>query len=391
MLIFRCLTLDQAVKSVSDGGSVLVFLFALMLFSALLDRAGFFEWCALHAAQAARGSSRRLYTNVFIVGAVITAFLSLDTTAIILTPIVVSFVHRLKLNELPFVMACAFVSNTGSLLLPVSNLTNLLFQHAFNISFLAFFTHMLLPQLVAVSLNYLLFMVIFRQSLRESYDCDLPEPASVVENAPFFKLSWLVLALVVVGYFVGSLLDIAPYIVALTGCMLLLVPAVLLKRVTLKELKGEISWELFPFVIGLFIEIRALENLGLIQIMAQTLTKFNHNPLEELLATTFSTALGSNIVNNVPMALLSLSVLRQLHDAAKVTQFAALIGCDIGPNLTVAGSLATMLVLTSARKRGIEITAWQFFKTGLVVTPLVLLFSTLTLWLSLYLSGGIGR
>ena len=138
MLLLGLETPAQAWRTTAQGGDVLAFLLALMLLSGLLDRSGFFEWAAIHAARAAKGDGKALYRNVFLLGAVVTALLSLDTTAIILTPVVLAFVGRLKLKARPFLLACAFVANTASLLLPVSNLTNLLFQKAFHLSFGAF-------------------------------------------------------------------------------------------------------------------------------------------------------------------------------------------------------------------------------------------------------------
>ncbi len=153
MLVFGLETVEQAMQTIAQGKDVLIFLFALCLLSGLLDRAGFFEWAALHAARIAKGDGQSLYRNVFLLGGLITAVLSLDTTAIILTPIVLSFVRRLKIKAHPYLVACAFVANTGSLLLPVSNLTNLLFQSAFHYDFTKFTLRMILPQIVALGLN----------------------------------------------------------------------------------------------------------------------------------------------------------------------------------------------------------------------------------------------
>ena len=381
MLLLRLETPEQAWATVAQGGDVLAFLFALMLLSALLEQSGFFEWAAVLAARAARGDGRALYRNVFLLGALITALLSLDTTAIILTPIVIAFVQRLKLKAHPFLLACAFIANTGSLLLPVSNLTNLLFQSAFGFGFGTFALRMALPQVVVVIVNYLVFRWLFRQELPQAFDAAaLPEPIAVLPDIPYFRGAVAVLAFVLAGYFIGSLHAIPPYLIALAGCFALLVWGIFRKRIDW-NIRRDISWPLFPFVAGLFVIIRAVENLDLTSSAARILTAIGPHPLPTILATSFGAGIGSNVVNNIPMALLAIAVLKDAHATAPA-QYAALLGCNLGPNLTLAGSLATMLVITAARKKGEDIGAWEFFRAGLYTTPLLLLISSLTLALT---------
>lgn len=383
MLLLRLETPGQAWRTTVQGADVLAFLLALMLLSALLDLSGFFAWAAIWAARAARGDGRTLYRNVFLLGAVITALLSLDTTAIILTPIVLVFVQRLRLRAKPFLLACAFVANTASLLLPVSNLTNLLFQSAFQFSFGAFALRMALPQIAAVAVNYTLFRRLFRRQLPKTFDPgELPTPASVLPDVPYFRGAVVVLLGVLVGYFVGSLCGVPPYLIALAGCGVLLGWGAIRRRLS-RAILRDISWPLFPFVVGLFVLIRGVENLGLARYAAEGLALAGHHPLAQIMAAAFGAGLGANVVNNIPMALLAISVLRQAH-AGAAAQYGALLGCNLGPNLTLAGSLATMLVITSARKKGEDIGAGDFFRAGLVTTPLLLLAASLALWVTLH-------
>ena len=384
MLLLHLETPRQAWRTTVQGTDVLAFLFALMLLSALLDKSGFFEWAAVHAARAAKGNGAALYRNVFLLGALITAFLSLDTTAILLTPIVLAFVQRLKFSARPFLLACAFVANTASLLLPVSNLTNLLFQSAFHLQFGPFALRMALPQITAIVVNYLVFRWLFRNELPDRFDPnDLPEAAGALPDVPFFLGAIGVLACVLAGYFFGSLHGVPPYLIALAGCAVLLAWG-LVRRQIGGAILQEISWPLFPFVVGLFVVIRGVENLGLAGLAARDLEIVVRQPLPAILAAAFGSALGSNVVNNIPMALLAISVLKQAH-AASPAQYGALLGCNLGPNLTLAGSLATMLVITSARKKGADICAGDFLRAGLLTTPLLLAASSLTLWLGLKL------
>jgi len=384
MLALRLETPRQAWETTAQGASVLLFLFALMLLSALLDRSGFFEWAAIHAAKSAKGDGVALYRNVFLLGSAVTIFLSLDTTAIIFTPVVLAFVKRLSLKPLPFLLACAFIPNTASLLLPVSNLTNLLFQSEFHFGFGRFALTMALPQVVAIVINYLVFRWMFKKSLPSSFDPSLlPQPASVIPDPLYFKGAFAVLSIVLVGYFVAPSFGIQPYEIALGGCVLLLIWATVRKRLSI-EIAREISWSLFPFVVGLFILVRGVENVGLVAHAASSFQAISAHPLLMVSSSAFGSALGSNLVNNVPMALMARSVLSQSH-AGAAGQYGALLGCNLGPNLTLLGSLATVLVISTTRKKGENITAGQFFKAGLLTTPLMLLASSAALYLVLSL------
>lgn len=387
MLLFGRVTLAQAVAITRQGADILAFLFTLMLLAALLDGSGFFEWAARRAARAASGSAVALYRNMFLLGALITILLSLDTTAVILTPIALAFVARLKLPPRPFLISCAFVANAGSLLLPVSNLTNLLFVRAFGWSFSSFALRMALPQGAALLVGYGAMRWLYRKELPLQFDAgELPEPKSALPDIFYFRGAVVVLIAVLVGYFSGRLLlrfaaansALSSRALRLRGLSAL---AALRKQLKPKELARGISWSLFPFVVGLFVVVRGVENLGLAAVLARGLQAAGTHPLAQILAAAFSVGLGSNAVNNIPAALLSISAL-QMGRADAPTQYGALLGCNIGPNLTVAGSLATMLVLTTARRKGMDIRAVDFLKAGVVAMPLALAAAGLALWLS---------
>ena len=381
MLALRLETPAQAWRVMRTGQDALLFLLALLLLSALLERSGFFDWSSIQAVRLARGDGRRLYRNVFVLGALITASLSLDTTAVILTPVVLAFVARLKLPARPYIFACAFVANVASLPLPVSNLTNLLFTGAFGLPFGGFALRMLLPQGAALLTNYALFRWCFRGDLPEKFSGDdLPDPQAVVPDVGYFRAAVAVLGLVLVGYFAAPFAHLPPYAVGFAGCLALAVWGVRARQVD-GTLLREVSWPVFPFVVGLFVVIGGEENLGLTGPMAGWLLRLDTHPLAGMAAMAGGAGLASNVVNNIPAALLARSVLQQSHAHAPLV-YAALLGTNIGPNLTLSGSLATLLVLTSARKKGEDIRALDFFKVGLLVTPLTLLTAVLALWLT---------
>jgi arsenical pump membrane protein len=368
MLLLGLVTPGQAAAIVFEGRDALFFLAGLLVLADLMRAAGFFEWAAIHAARSAKGSGPALFRNVFVLGAAVTALLSLDTTAVMLTPVVLAFVGRLNLKPRPFLFACAFIANTGSLLLQVSNLTNLLFAGAFKWGFTTFTARMALPQLLALGVNYLVFRRLFQRSLSAEFsEQALPEPKTVIPDRRFFRAAVAVFIAVVIGYGIGDIFRIPPYVFAISGAILLFGVGLRLRRVNL-GLFREVSWSVFPFVIGLFVVVRAMENLGLVDLVNR-LMDGSHSKLLTVGIGVFGAGFGSNVVNNIPMALLSIS---GLHHGADLARYASLIGCNIGPNLTVTGSLATMLVIASARKHGEQVSAADFLKVGLVTTPWVL-------------------
>jgi len=381
LLLLGLVTPGMAWSVTWAGREMLFFLLALLILAAQLEKSGFFEWAAIHAARLAGGDARRLYRNVFLLGAAITATLSLDTTAVILTPLVLAFVARLNLPAQPYVFACAFVANTASLLLPVSNLTNLLFTSAFHLSFGSFVARMALPQIAALAVNYACFRWLFRGQLPDSFDSSpLPDPDSVIPHRGYFLGAVSILGLVFVGYFAAPFAHLPPYSVGFAGCFLLGLWGIRTQQFNLSLLR-EVAWPLFPFVIGLFVLVRGVENLGLTTSASEWLSTSNSHHFSTLLITAAGVGGVSNIVNNIPAALLARGVLQSSH-AAPPLIYSALIGTNLGPNLTLFGSLATMLVLTTSRKKGVDIRGLDFFRIGLIVTPLTVLVAALLLWVT---------
>jgi arsenical pump membrane protein len=367
----------QALETTLAGKDALLFLLSLLLLSLLVGESGFFEWAAIRSARLAKGNARSLYRNAFVLGAVVTAALSLDTTAVMLTPIVLALVRRLELPAAPYVILCAFVANVGSLLLPVSNLTNILFAGAFRLSFAAFAAQMVIPQLVALATTYALLRRHFRRQLQESFEASaLPMPASVVPSRGYFLASAIVLAIVLVGYFVAPLAGLEVYVVAFAGCAVLAVVGVTTGRLRLRLL-GELSWSVFPFVVGLFITVRGLENLGIVDAASTWLRRAPPSASTTFQVAT-ATALAANLVNNLPAALIARSVLLAASAHPRVV-LAALVGADAGPMITPFGSLATMLVLALARRDGVEVRTGSLVVFGLWAVPLIVLATTLVL------------
>jgi arsenical pump membrane protein len=364
--------------------NVLLFFLGLMVIGIIADKAGFFEWCAQKAVKVAGGKGPALLAVVFGLGTFLTAFFSNDATALILTPIVFTLVTRLKLNALPYVFACAFIANTASMLLPVSNPVNLLAVEKFHLTLGQYFKFLLIPSLLVISLNIGLFMFIFRKSVF-SVSCEDPG-GSPVRIDRFFVAISAGLGATALGYVVVSIYGLPLAYPALGGAILLLACAFAFRRVHIKQAYHGMSWSIFLFIIALAVLVKGLENSGVIQLLTDQLSALAaHGPLQALFSITLGTALGSNLINNWSMMMVSVSSLDTL--AAQGTGFhqslvyGAIMGADLGPNIAILGSLSSMLWLTLLKKRGLEIHPLQYLKLGLIVTPIILIIGVLALYL----------
>lgn len=381
--------LAQAWRIVLESREVLIFLVGMMALSAVAERAGIFGWAASLAARAGGGSVPRLYAMVFLVGTVVTATLSLDATAIMLTPLVYGIVVRLRLSPLPFMFACTYTANTASLFLPISNLTNLLVYDALDLSFFGFLKIMLLPGALAVAANLLVFAALFGRELRGGYD--VGESGFRPESRSFFRLAAAGLAVVLVALFAAPVLGASIGLVALAGGAAVAAAAVLGGYVGLREVAGSISWGLVVLVVGLFVVVQGVENAGLAGLVRDALSLASPGEgFVQILGVALGAAAGSNLINNVPMTVVALNALEPLISDGTLSPaaaYAALLGTNIGPNLAIMGSLATLIWLSILRGRGLEVTAVDYLKVGAVAMPAILLAAVLGLWVSIGVFG----
>jgi arsenical pump membrane protein len=315
---------------------------------------------------------------VFLLGAVITALLSLDVTVVVLTPIVYSVTMRRRIDALPFMFACTFVANTASLILPISNLTNLLLYQQFEMSFLDFARTMWLPNLVAVVVNLLVFLLIFRRQIPRRFSVDAQE--ALPELNWWFWVAALVLTLTLVGLLWSGIAHVPLALAALGGALVLLTIGYAGNRISIRKELSEVSWPVLVFVIGMLVLIRGFEEGWL----RDRVFEMPHSLAGAIIAAAGATAIGSNVVNNVPMALLSVPVIqRSSGEHQTALTYAALLGTNIGPILTTYGSLATMLWLSLVRKRGMDVSTRQYLRVGVLSMPPILISAALSLWLVL--------
>ena len=379
MIISGLVSADQAARLLAQSWNVLLFFTGLVLIAWATERSGFFRWAALWAARLARGDARRLLVNVFAAGVAISTFLSNDATALLLTPMIVSVAEETELPALPFALAGTFVADTASVTLPVSNPINVLFLDSFRgIRLGAYLQHLLAPSLVAIAINLLLFVWIFRRPLARRFSTEtLPEPASAIPHASFFRFTLCCLALLIAAYLAFSLLGLPLSPVAAAGAAALLFGGIGFGRLHLRE-AGHAPWAILPFIAGLLVLVQGLENAGITGLLGAGLVHVaTQGTLPGVLSMTFGAALGANLVNNVPAASIIAAAIHQGQIQPFALRrglvYAGIFGCDVGPNLTILGSLSTMLWLVMLRRRGLQVTAWQYIRIGLIVTPLMLL------------------
>ena len=315
--------------------------------------------------------------------------LSNDATALILTPIVYSLVTRLRLPVLPYLFACTFIADSASFLLPVSNPINILVTSQFPLGLLTFLRLLFLPSLLVIGINAGVFYFLYRRQLHGRFDIKrLPALLETVKHPLYFRYTCIVVILVAAAYVIAAALQFPLSLVAVSGALLLLLGALYWKQTTPWSTARQISWPIFGFIAGMFLVIQALETTGLTAQFGQLLLRLSGGTsFGAVMIGTMGSALGTNLINNVPMAVVMTSSLHGIqHTPLAIQQgflTATIFGCDLGPNLTTVGSLATVLWLLILRQRNIEVSGLDYFKVGILVTPLMLVAGALAIWLLL--------
>lgn len=374
LVVSGLLSVPLAGQAIARGLNVYLFLTGMMLLAEMGKRYGVFDWLAALAVRGANGSPRRLFTLVFAVAVIVTAFLSNDATAVVLTPAVFAAVRRARANPLPYLFVCALVANAAGFLLPISNPANLVvFNHIMPplVDWLAMF---LLPASVAIAVTYFLMRWIFHHDL--SGECN-----GHVTHPPLSRTGRMVLAGMCA---VAALLLVASglhWSLGLPACLaasVLALFATFHRRENPTLLLRGISWSVLPLVAALFIIVAATEQAGALTLLRHALTTASSFvPAAAALAVGAATGFGTNLVNNLPLGLIAGATLRAAP-VHTLMQKAVLIGIDLGPNLSVTGSLATYLWLIALRREGLEISAWRFLKVGLILMPPALFLALLT-------------
>lgn len=369
LLLLRLISFPLAGHALLKAVDVCLFLIGMMLLSELGREHGLFDWLSAIAVRNARGSCVRLFSLVYIVGTVVTIFLSNDATAVVLTPAILTAVRKARVQPLPYLFVCAFIANAASFVLPISNPANLVVFHGAMPPLTKWLAAFCIPSVLSILTTYIVLRWMFSQELRATVGHEL-ELHRLNGNGKIVlgSLGVMVAVLLIASAFGKDL-----------GLPTCLVAVVITTVVCMKEknnpvpLLREISWETLALVGGLFILVDATESIGAMRYTQQWLTWVQHtSTVTADLITGFAVGIANNLVNNLPLGLIAGSTLESAHATGSIA-YAVMIGVDLGPNLSITGSLATILWLIALRKEKLDVGFWTFLKIGAVAMPAALL------------------
>jgi arsenical pump membrane protein len=372
LVLFNLIPLSAALTAAKKGNDVYLFLAGMMLLAELARSEGVFDWIASHAVAASNGSRLRLFALIYAAGTLVTVFLSNDATAVVLTPAVYASIRRARVTPEPYLFSCAFIANAASFVLPVSNPANLVIYASKMPALAVWFKAFLLPSAVSVAATYAALWSISRRELTGPID-GLP---AMHPLTPSGRRAVWGLAIAAATLIAASA---AGWDLGLVTCLAALVAIICADGGrNIIALAKNTSWSVLPLVAGLFILVEALDRAGAQQLATTALQYLDKLPnAAGSLAASFGVALLSNIANNLPSGLLAAGALQGSPAPEHIRQ-ALLIGVDLGPNLSVTGSLATILWLSALRREGQQVSAWTFLKAGAVVMTPALALATLT-------------
>ncbi len=367
----RLIPLSLAGKAVAEGSDVYLFLSGMMLLSELARQTGVFNWLSAVAVRGAKGSCMRLFTLVYGIGIVVTIFMSNDATAVVLTPAILAAVRKAKVEPLPYLFVCALIANAASFALPISNPANLVVFRQGMPPLRQWLLSFGVPSLLSIVANYGVMRFLFRKDLGKRIECE-------VEAEPLRNEGKLVLAAVVLMTAVLLTASELKKDLGLPACLTALVITAVVsmkKKSNPLKLAKEISWGTLVLVAGLFVMVDAVESIGTLNLTQSWLADAQKlTPHAGAIVVGFVVAIANNLVNNLPLGLIAGSTLHAAHIKGLLANV-VLIGVDLGPNLSITGSLATILWLLALRKEKLDVSFWKFLKVGAIAMPVALAFS----------------
>ncbi|MEN5160823.1 arsenic transporter [Achromobacter spanius] len=362
LVVLGLLPARQAGGAILEGTDVYLFLIGMMLVAEVARQAGLFDWVAVLAADHAAGSARRLFDLVFLVGTGVTVLLSNDATAVVLTPAVYAVTRVVGAPPLPYLYVCAFIANAASFVLPISNPANLVVFGDRMPALGPWLAHFALPSALAIGATYVTLRLVFRHDLRQPLKPSPPLPPMTLP----LRMAALGVAITAGTLLITSALGQRlglPTLIA--GCVSAALVLAVTRSSPIRLIKG-VAWGVLPLVAGLFVLVEGMAASGVLQDLANLMRSLSADAA--LWAGGVGAALSGNVINNLPAGLMA-GTLARMADLPSATTAALLIGIDLGPNLSVSGSLATLLWLLAVRREGMHISALSFLRLGIVVMP----------------------
>jgi arsenical pump membrane protein len=371
LILLQLIPIRLAAVAVAEGADVYLFLTGMMLLSELARFFGVFDWVASIAVEHARGCCVRLFTLIYLAGAVVTILMSNDATAVVLTPAVFSAVRRSKAEPLPNLFACAFIANAASFVLPISNPANLVVFRTQMPPLVQWITAFGVPSLLSIVSTYVILRWWFRRDLR----CAIPKeqvPTRLTGNGRLVLIGIIFVAIVLLAASaMNKDLGLPTCLSAVVVASVVLMRA----RTSPMNIVRDISWSVLPLVAGLFILVEAIDSIGALKVSAAAIEWAEKLPaISGAMVTAGVVGVGNNLVNNLPLGLIAGSTLKATHVHGLIAN-AVLIAVDLGPNLSVTGSLATILWLIALRREGLHVDFRRFLKLGAVAMPIALALS----------------
>lgn len=375
LLALRLIPLRLAEQAVAEGTDVYLFLAGMMLLSELAREQGVFDWVASVAVRGAKGSCSRLFFLVYGVGTLVTIFMSNDATAVVLTPAILAAVRKAKVAPLPYLFVCALIANAASFVLPISNPANLVVFHTGMPPLERWMEGFTVPSLLSIVVTFAVLRILFRRELCHRIECAVED----IELTANGKLVLAGLALMIAVLLTASAMKKD---LGLPTCLAALAITALVSirsRSNPLQLAREISWGTLLLVAGLFVMVDAVENQGALNLTQQWLALASGLGRSiGAMVVGFVVGIANNFVNNLPLGLIAGATIQAAHVKGLIAN-AVLIGVDLGPNLSITGSLATILWLVAVRKDSrdaagerLDVSFWKFLKVGMVAMPVAL-------------------